>query len=159
MLNENIYDVSHSDISINENTTVNSFNNKVATIQGPMGDNNEIESWKAWTMEMPTNDGDILMTKTNELKQLREDYKKFLYTSVTHSSHTIQYHMQQIMEHQQVINRYRSVMEEESNLTPLESNLCKSDLAVISHIIHMIEVDNFWHQKTFEVVLADLWRN
>ena len=66
--------------------------------------------------------------------------------------------MQQIMEHQQV-NRYRSMMEEESNLTPLESNLCKSDLAVISHIIHMVEVDNFWHQKTFEAVLANLWTN
>ena len=23
----------------------------------------------------------------------------------------------------------------------------------------MIEVDNFWHQKTFEAVLAYLWRN
>ena len=45
------------------------------------------------------------------------------------------------------------------DLTPLESNLYKSDRAVISHIIHMIEVDNFWLQKTFEVVLADLWRN
>ena len=31
--------------------------------------------------------------------------------------------------------------------------------AVISHIIHMIEVDNFWHQKTFEVILANLQRN
>ena len=45
------------------------------------------------------------------------------------------------------------------DLTPLESNLYKGDLAAISHIIHMIEVDNFWHQKTYEVVLADLWRN
>ena len=42
------------------------------------------------------------------------------------------------------------------DLTPLESNLHKSDLVVISHIIHMIEVDNFWCQKTFEAVLADL---
>ena len=23
----------------------------------------------------------------------------------------------------------------------------------------MIEVDNFWHHKTFEAVLANLWRN
>ena len=45
------------------------------------------------------------------------------------------------------------------DLTPLELNLYKSDTAVISHIIHMIEVDNFWHQKTFEAVLVNLWRN
>ena len=63
------------------------------------------------------------------------------------------------MEHQQVVDGYRSMMEEERDLTPLESNLYKSDLAVISHIIHIIEVDKFWHQKTFEAVLADLWRN
>ena len=45
------------------------------------------------------------------------------------------------------------------DLTPLESKLYKSDLVVISHIIHMIEVDNFWHQKSFEAILANLWRN
>ena len=45
------------------------------------------------------------------------------------------------------------------DLTPLESNLYKSNPLVISHIIHMIKVDNFWHQKTFEVVLANLWRS
>ena len=43
--------------------------------------------------------------------------------------------------------------------TQLESNSYKSDPAVIHQIIHMIEVDNFWHQKTFEAVLADLQRN
>ena len=74
----------------------------------------------------------------------------------TQTSHMIQYHMQQTIEHQQVVDGYRSRMEEETDLTPLEMNLYKSDLAVISHIIHMIEVGNFWHQKTFEVVLAYL---
>ena len=39
------------------------------------------------------------------------------------------------------------------------SNLYKSDPAVISHIFYMIEEGNFGHQKTFEVVLADLQRN
>ena len=63
------------------------------------------------------------------------------------------------MECQQVVDGYRSMMEEERDLTPLESNLYKSDPAVISHIIHMIEVDNSWHQKTSEVVFADLQRN
>ena len=43
-------------------------------------------------------------------------------------------------------------------LTPLESNLHKYDPVVISLIMQMIEVDNFWHQKTFDAVLTDLWR-
>ena len=47
MPDENVYDVNQSDISINENTTVNSFNNEVKTVQGPTGDNNEIKLWKA----------------------------------------------------------------------------------------------------------------
>ena len=62
------------------------------------------------------------------------------------------------MERQKLVNEYRSMMVDRMDLTPLESNLHKSDLVVISHI-HMIEVDNFWHQKTFEVVLANLQRS
>ena len=153
------HDVSQSDVSVNENPTRNSFNNKITTVQGPMGDDNENELQKSWTIEMPMNDSDISMTTTNGLKQAREDYKKFLYARAIHSNHAIQYHMQQIMEQQKVVDEYRSMMEDSKDLTPLESNIYKSDPAVISHIIHMIEVDNFWHQKTFEVVLADLWRN
>ena len=66
--------------------------------------------------------------------------------------------MQQIMERQKVVDEYRSMMVDRLDLTPLESNSYKSDLVVISCIIHMIEVDNFCHQKTFEVALAKLWR-
>ena len=120
---KNVHDVSQSDISINENTTGNSFNNEVATVK--------IELQKAWTMEMLTNDGNILTTMMNGLKQAREDYKKFLYARAIHSSHVIQYHMQQIMECQQVVDGYRSMMEEERDLTSLESNLYKSDLVDI----------------------------
>ena len=105
------------------------------------------------------NDGNILMTTMNGVKQAREDYKKFLYARAIHSSHVIQYHMQQILEQHKVVNKYRSMMEDRMDLIPLESNLYKSDPVVISHIIHMIEADNFWHQQTFEAVLADLWRN
>ena len=98
--NENVYDVSQSDVSINENTTVNSFNDEVTTVQGPTDDNNEIESQKACIMEMPTNGSDISMTMMIECEQAKEDFKKFLYARATHSSHVIQYHMEQIMEHQ-----------------------------------------------------------
>ena len=66
--------------------------------------------------------------------------------------------MQQIMERQKVVDEYRSMMVDRMDLTPLESNSYNSDLVVISHIIHMIEVDNFWHHKTFEAVLASLQR-
>ena len=43
-------------------------------------------------------------------------------------------------------------------LTPLESNLHKYDLEIISQIMQMIEADNFWHQKTFDAVLTDIQR-
>ena len=43
------------------------------------------------------------------------------------------------------------------NLIPLESNLHKYDPVIISQIINMIEADNFWHRKTFESVVSDLW--
>ena len=47
MPNENVHDISQSDISLNENPTRNTFNNEVTVVQGPTGDNDEIESWKA----------------------------------------------------------------------------------------------------------------
>ena len=45
--NENIHDVSQRDVLLNENTTRNSFNNEVTTVEVPTGDDNEIESQKA----------------------------------------------------------------------------------------------------------------
>ena len=158
MPDENVHDVSQSDVSLNENPTGNTFNNEVTVVQGPTGDDDEIKTWKAWMMEMLTHDGNISTTMMNGLEQVSEDYKKFLYARVTHSIHVIQYHMQQIMERQKVVNEYRSMMMERMNLIPLESNSYKSDLVVILHTIQMIEVDNFWHLKTFGSVLTDLWR-
>ena len=121
-------------------------------VQGPTGDDDKNESWKAWAMEMLTNDGDISTTMTNGSEQVSEDYNKFLYDRATHSKHEIQYHMQQIIERQKVVNEYRSMMMEGMSLIPIESNLYKNDLVVISQTIQMIEVDNFWHLKTFEPV-------
>ena len=43
------------------------------------------------------------------------------------------------------------------DLIPLESNLHKYDLVIISQIINMIKTDYVWHHKTFESVLSDLW--
>ena len=46
---------------------------------------------------------------------------------------------------------------EEMDLIPLESNLHKFYLVIISQIINMIKSDNFCHCKTFESVMSDLW--
>ena len=43
------------------------------------------------------------------------------------------------------------------DLIPLESNLHQYHLVTISQIINMIESDNFWHRKTFESVMSNLW--
>ena len=66
--------------------------------------------------------------------------------------------MEQIIERQKVVDEYRSMTMEGMGLTSLESNLHKNDLVVISQIMQMIEVDNFWHLKTFEAVLTDFCR-
>ena len=42
------------------------------------------------------------------------------------------------------------------DLIPLESNLHKFNPVIISQVINMIELDNFWHRKTFESVMSDL---
>ena len=41
---------------------------------------------------------------------------------------------------------------------PLRIKLIQNDLVVISQTIQMIEVDNFWHLKTFQAVINNLWR-
>ena len=156
--NKYMHDVSQSDISLNENPTGNTFNNVATVVQGPTGNDDKNESQKAWVMEMWMSDSDISTTMMNGLEQVSEYYKKFLYARATHSNHVIQYHMQQKIERQKVVDKYRSMMMEGMGLIPLESNLHKNDLVVISQTIQMIDVDNFWHVKTFEVVLAELWR-
>ena len=92
------------------------FNNEATIVQGPMGDDDQIESWKAWMMEMLMNDSDISMKMMSGLEQANRDYKKFLYTRATHSNHAIQYHVQQIMERQKVVYEYRSMMVKGMNL-------------------------------------------
>ena len=89
---------SQSDIPISENRTVKSINKSTLVAQGPVDDDDENKSCKAWTMEMLMNDGDILMSKMNEEEMMSEDEKKFMYARAVHSNHSIQYHMHQIVE-------------------------------------------------------------
>ena len=55
-----------------------------------------------------------------------------------------------------MVDKYRNMTMEGMDLIPLESNLHKYHLVIISQIINMIESDNFWHCKTFESVMSDL---
>ena len=48
------------------------------------------------------------------------------------------------------------MMIEAMDLIPLESNLHKFHLVIISQIINIIKLDNFWHRKTFESVMSNL---
>ena len=145
-----------SDTPINEKSTVKSINKSTLVAQGPVDDDDENESRKAWTMEMLTNDGDISTNTMNEEESMSEDEKKFLYARAVHSNHSIQYHMHQIMERQRVVDKYRNMVMEGMNLIPLESNLHKYDPVIISQIINMIKVDNFWHRKMFESIMSNL---
>ena len=149
-------DYNHSDTPINKRSTVNSINKSTSEVQGPVDDDDKNESRKAWTMEMLTNNGDISMNMMNEVELMSDDEKMFLYARAVHSNHSIQYHMHQIMERQRVVNEYRNMMMEGMNLIPLESNLHKFSPVIISQIINMIELENFWHHKTFESVMSNL---
>ena len=57
--NKKSEDYNQSDAPINEMSTVNSINESMSEVQGPMDDNNKNESRKAWTMEMLMNGGNI----------------------------------------------------------------------------------------------------
>ena len=149
-------DYNQSDTSINKLSTVNSINESMSEVQGPTDDNNKNESRKAWTMEMLMNGGDISANTTNEEVLMSDNERMFLYARAVHSNHSIQYHMHQIMERQRVVDEYRNMTMEGMDLIPLESNLHKFHPVIISQIINMIKLDNFWHHKTFESVMSDL---
>ena len=93
----------------------------------------------------------------NEEVSMSDDESTFLYGRAVHSNHWIQYCMHQIMEPQRVVDEYRNMTMKGMDLIPLESNFHKFHLVIISQIINMIELDNFWHRKTFESVMSDLW--
>ena len=103
------------------------------------------------------NGGDISANTTNEEVSMSDVERMFLYARPVHSNHSIQYHMHQIMERQRVIDKNRNMTMEGMDLIPLELNLHKFHLVIISQIKNMIESDNCWHHTTFESVMSDLW--
>ena len=133
------------------------FNEESDTKQGLTSQHEEVESQKAWTMGMPSIDGDISTTNSSEQLIIEDKNKKFLYARAMHASHMIQHHMHEISEHQRVIDEYRSMMDEGREMIPLDSDLYKNDPVINQHIMQMIDTDIFWYGETFKEVLTELW--
>ena len=105
---------------------------------------------------MPTIDGDISMMETEELAQIEDNNRKFLYARVVHANHMIQHHMHEILECQRVVDEYRSMADGERDMIPLESDQYKNDPVINQHIMQMIDTDIFWYGKTFRAILMEL---
>ena len=126
------------------------------TKQGLTTQDEEIESQEAWTMEMPSIDGDISTTNSSEQQRIEDKNKQFLYARAMHASHMIQHHMQGILERQRVIDEYRAMMDAGREMIPLDSDLHRSDPVIIQHIMQMIDTDIFWYGETFRQVVTEL---
>ena len=67
---ENVHNISQRHNGINLNNFEMAINKETNTVQGPISNNEENESQKAWTMEMPMTDGDISTTEADEEEQI-----------------------------------------------------------------------------------------
>ena len=94
---ENQLSLSHN--KINRTNNEEAINKENDTVLGPTSYDDEIELQKAWTLGMPTINGDISMMDTEELEQIEDNNKKFLYARAVHANHMIQHHMHEILEH------------------------------------------------------------
>ena len=107
---------------------------------------------------MPTNDGNISTINTEELAQIKDRNKQFLYARAVHATHMIQYHLSEIMERQRVVDEYRSMANDGRDLIPLESDMYKSDPVVIQHTMQMIDTDIHWYKQTLRDTVMELRR-
>ena len=101
-------------------------------------------------------DSDISAMEAHELEQIEDNNKKFLYARAVHANHMIQHHLHKILEHQRVVDEYRSMADGERDMIPLELDQYKNDLVINQHIMHMINTDIFWYEKTFRAILMKL---
>ena len=92
--------------AINRTDSEDALNEEKDTVPRPTSNDDKNKSQKAWTMGMPTIDGDISTMDTEELTQIEDCNKKFLYARVVHANHMIQHHMHEISEHQRVVDEY-----------------------------------------------------
>ena len=109
------------DIPSEDKTQLSLINKENDTVQDPTSYDDNIESQKAWTMGMPTIDGDISTMNTEELTQIEDHNKKFLYARAVHANHMIQYHMHEILERQRVVDEYRFMPNGGREMIPLEN--------------------------------------
>ena len=116
----------------------------------------DIQLQEAWTMGMPSIDGDISMTDSEERTRIEDKNKKLLYARAVHANHMIQHHMHEISECQRVVDEYRAMMDGGREMIPLESDLHKSDLVINLHIMQMIDTDIFCYGETIKEVLMEL---
>ena len=107
---------------------------------------------------MPTFNGDISTINTEELTQIEDRNKQFLYARVVHANHMIQYHMNEISERQRVVDEYQFMADEGREMIPLESDKYKSDPVVIQHMMQMIDTNIHWHEQTFREIIMELWK-
>ena len=144
------------DIPSEDKNQISIINNANDTVQGPTGYDDEIELQEAWAMGMPTIDGDISTTDSEELQRTEDKNKKFLYARAVHAKHMIQHHMHEISECQQVVDEYQSMINEGREMIPLELNQHKNDPVINQHIMQMIDTDIFWYRETFTTVVMEL---
>ena len=130
------------DIPSEDENQLSLINKEKDTVQGPTSHDVEIELQKAWTMGMPTIDGDISMMDSEELERIEDSNKKFLYATAVHANHMIQHHMHEISERQRVVNEYRSMADGRREMILLELDRYKNDLVINQHIMQMIHTNN-----------------
>ena len=144
------------DIPSETESQLSLINRETDTVPRPTSNDDEDESQKAWTMGMPTNDGDISTINTEELTQTEDRNKQFLYARAVHANHMIQYHMNEISERQRVVDEYRFMADEGREMIPLESDKHRSDPVIIQHTMQMIDTDIHWHKQTFREIIMEL---
>ena len=105
---------------------------------------------------MPTIDGNMSMMETEELEQIEDNNKKFLYARAVHANHMRQHQIHEILEHQQVVDKYWSMADGERDMIPLESDQYKNDLVINQYNMQMNDTDIFWYGKIFRASLMEL---
>ena len=151
---ENQLSLSHNEIHRTDNEE--SMNKEKDTVPGPTSYDNEIELRKVWTMGMPMIDGNISTMEAEELEQIEDNNKKFLYARVVHANHMIQHHMHEILECRRVVDKYQSMADRGREMIPLELDQYKTDLVINRRIMQMIDTNIFWYGKTFRAILMEL---
>ena len=144
------------DISSEAKTQLSLINKENNTVPRPTNNDNENESQKAWTMGMPTIDGDISMIDSEELTRIKDKNKKFLYAQAVHANHMIQYHMKEISERQRVVDKYQSMADGGREMIPLESDEYKCDPVVNQYTMQMIDTHIHWYKQTFREIIMEL---